>query len=98
MMILRKRRQMQMMPFTRSVIVGVGLWLVLGITGECAHADDWYRERGLASYYGKGFHGRKAADGDRFSQNEMTAAHRKLPLGTIVMVENPATGEQVEVK
>ena len=87
-----------MIPFTRQVIAGAGLWLGLGMIGAIAHADDWYREHGLASYYGKGFHGRKAADGDRFSQNEMTAAHRKLPLGTKVMVENPDTGEHVEVK
>ena len=87
-----------MMPFTRQVIAGAGLWLGLGLIGDFAHADDWYREHGLASYYGKGFHGRKAADGDRFSQNEMTAAHRQLPLGTKVMVENRDTGEQVEVK
>jgi rare lipoprotein A len=85
-----------MMPLTRKTIVGAALWLAL--TGAFAHADDWYRERGLASYYGKGFHGRKAADGERFSQNEMTAAHRHLPLGTKVMVENRATGEQIEVK
>src|SRR6266850_7992565 len=89
---------MHMMPFTRHVIAVAGLSLGLGLTGEFVYADDWYREHGLASYYGKGFHGRKAADGDRFSQNEMTAAHRKLPLGTKVMVENRATGEQVEVK
>jgi rare lipoprotein A len=85
-----------MMPCTRKKVAG--LWLVLGLLSEYAYADDWYRERGMASYYGKGFHGRKAADGDRFSQNEMTAAHRKLPLGTKVIVENPDTGEQVEVK
>jgi rare lipoprotein A len=89
---------MQMMSFTRHVLAGVGLWLVLGITDEFAHADDWYREHGQASYYGKGFHGRKTAEGDRFSQNEMTAAHRTLPLGTKVLVENPDTGAQVEVK
>ena len=81
-MILRERKQMQMKTFTRQVIMGVGLWLGLGMIGECAHADNWYREHGLASYYGKGFHGRKAVDGDRFSQNEMTAAHRNLPLQT----------------
>ena len=70
-----------MMPYTCKVIIGAGLWLTLGLTGDFADADDWYREHGLASYYGKGFHGRKAADGDRFSQNEMTAAHRQSPLG-----------------
>ena len=87
-----------MMPCARKVIIGVVLSLMLAVTGASARADDWYREHGLASHYGKGFHGRKAADGDRFSQNEMTAAHRHLPLGTKVMVENRATGEQVEVK
>src|SRR4029434_11072951 len=87
-----------MILFTRQVIAGAGLWLGLGMIGDIAHADDWYREHGLASYYGKGFHGRKAADGEPFSQNEMTAAHRKLPLGTKVMIENRDTGEQAEVK
>jgi rare lipoprotein A len=87
-----------MKSLTRKTMVGAALWLVLGLMSESTHADAWYRERGLASYYGKGFHGRKAADGERFSQNEMTAAHRQLPLGTKVMVENRNTGEQVEVK
>src|SRR4029434_3184390 len=89
---------MPMMPCARKVIIGVVLWLSLAVTGASARADDWYREHGMASYYGNGFHGRKAADGDRFSQNEMTAAHRHLPLGTKVLVENRATGEHVEVK
>src|SRR5512132_2012560 len=89
---------MHMMPFTRHVIAVAGLSLALGLTGEFVYADDWYREHGLASYYGKGFHGRKAADGDRCSQDELTAAHRQLPLGTKVMIENPDTGEQAEVK
>ena len=89
---------MHMMPFTRHVIAVAGLSLGLGLTGEFVYADDWYREHGMASYYGKGFHGRKAADGERFSQHEMTAAHRQLPLGTKVLVENPDTGDQVEVK
>ena len=87
-----------MMPYIRKVTMGAGLSLILAMAAASARADAWYREHGLASYYGKGFHGRKAADGDRFSQNEMTAAHRRLPLGTKVMVENRATGEQVEVK
>jgi rare lipoprotein A len=66
--------------------------------GSAVQADPWYREHGLASYYGKGFHGRQTASGERFSQNELTAAHRQLPLGTKVLVENRETGEQVEVK
>jgi rare lipoprotein A len=97
-MLQLKEGVMQMIPFTRQVLAVGGLWLGLALTGEFAYADDWYREHGLASYYSKGFHGRKAADGERFSQNEMTAAHRWLPLGTKVMVENRETGEQAELK
>jgi rare lipoprotein A len=89
---------MLMMPYIRRITMGAGLALILALTGTSTHANGWYQERGLASYYGKGFHGRTAANGDRFSQNEMTAAHRRLPLGTKVMVENRATGEQAEIK
>ena len=62
------------------------------------HAAPWYAQRGEATWYGKRFDGRKTANGDRFSEQEMTAAHRTLPLGTKVMVENLQTGEQAEVK
>ncbi len=43
-------------------------------------------EQGLASWYGPGFHGHTAADGTRFDQEAMTAAHRTLPLGSVVAV------------
>lgn len=44
--------------------------------------------RGRASWYGPGFHGRRAASGERFDQNEMTAAHKTLPFGTVLLVTN----------
>jgi rare lipoprotein A len=68
------------------------------LTAGTVQADSWYPERGTASYYGKGFQGRNTASGERFSPQDMTAAHRHLPVGTKVMVESPETGEQVEVK
>jgi rare lipoprotein A len=43
---------------------------------------------GVASWYGKGFHGRKTASGVRFNQNAMMAAHKTLPFGTILRVTN----------
>jgi rare lipoprotein A len=82
---------------TRSLMAVVGAYLWLWLTASAVHADPWYSD-GLASYYGKGFHGRKTASGEHFSQHEMTAAHRQLPLGTKVIVENRETGEQAEVK
>ena len=42
-----------MMPCARTVLSGVGGALLLVLTGAAARADDWYRERGLASYYGR---------------------------------------------
>jgi rare lipoprotein A len=46
-----------------------------------------YSEEGIASYYGKGFAGRKTASGEIFRPHLLTAAHKKLPLGTKVKVE-----------
>lgn len=54
--------------------------------------------RGLASWYGPGFQGRKTASGERFNQNEMTAAHRSLPFGTKVRVTNRNNGRSVVVR
>ena len=76
----------------------VGLYAVLGVLSVRVQADPWYSESGLASYYGKEFQGKKTASGERFSPTEMTAAHRNLPLGTKVMVENLETGAKTEVK
>jgi rare lipoprotein A len=55
-------------------------------------------QKGWASWYGNTFAGRKTANGERFSPQELTAAHRKLPLGTKVMVKNLQTHELVEVR
>ncbi|HXE08167.1 MAG TPA: septal ring lytic transglycosylase RlpA family protein [Acidobacteriaceae bacterium] len=55
-------------------------------------------ETGIASWYGPGFIGRKAADGTLYDPNAMTAAHRTLPLGTIVRVTNLTNQEQVLVR
>lgn len=52
----------------------------------------------VSSWYGPGFHGRKAADGSRFDMHELTAAHKSLRFGTVVEVTNPATGKVVQVK
>ena len=55
-------------------------------------------ETGTASWYGPGFHGRLTASGERFDQNELTAAHKTLPFGTRVLVHSPRTGKQVVVR
>ncbi len=56
-----------------------------------------YAQCGGASWYGPGFHGKKAASGETFNENAMTAAHRTLPFGTKVEVVDQRTGNTVEV-
>jgi rare lipoprotein A len=55
-------------------------------------------ERGIASWYGPGFHGRHTASGEPYDMAAMTAAHRSLPFGTVVDVRNLANGLAVRVK
>jgi rare lipoprotein A len=55
-------------------------------------------QTGMASWYGPYFHGRRSADGSRFNQFALTAAHRTLPFGTIVRVINQRTRKSCYVK
>ena len=54
-------------------------------------------QTGIASWYGPGFHGKATASGEIYNQNEFTAAHQTLPLGTRVMVTNLENGSATEV-
>ena len=56
-----------------------------------------YAQCGGASWYGPGFNGKRAASGEIFNENAMTAAHRSLPFGTKVMVTDQRTGRQISV-
>lgn len=56
------------------------------------------RERGEASWYGEPYHGRRAASGEIFDMEQLTAAHRTLPFQTWVAVTNLNNGKQVEVR
>jgi rare lipoprotein A len=53
---------------------------------------------GTCSYYGAKFHGRKTASGEVYNMYDSTAAHRTLPFGTILEVENLKNGKKVRVK
>ena len=55
-------------------------------------------EVGMASWYGPPYNNRKGADGTIYDQNAMTAAHRELPLGTVVKVTNLSNNESVLVR
>jgi rare lipoprotein A len=57
-----------------------------------------YQYTGVASWYGREFNGKKTASGERFNMNDLTAAHRTLPLGSVVMVKNMDNGKTVKVR
>jgi rare lipoprotein A len=60
--------------------------------------SDGFRERGVASWYGRDFHGRSTSSGEVYDMNQMTAAHKTLPIPTWVEVTNLANGRRVIVK
>jgi rare lipoprotein A len=57
-----------------------------------------YRERGVASWYGRKFHGQKTSSGETYDMYAMTAAHPTLPLPSYARVTNTATGRSVVVR
>jgi rare lipoprotein A len=62
------------------------------------HVDYDYRETGIASWYGPNFHGNRTANGETFDQYKMTAAHRTLPLPSMVRVTNLENGRSVVLR
>lgn len=87
-----------------KLISAVALSLLLSFTAEAKghkftnHSHTSNGSVGIASWYGPGFHGRKTASGERFNQYAMTAAHKTLPLGSMVRVTNLQTDESVVVR
>lgn len=69
-----------------------------GGSGRAEPTDPREIERGIGSWYGDGFQGRRTASGEPFDANALTAAHRTLPFGTVVRVRNPANGQEVVVR
>ena len=57
-----------------------------------------FSQTGVASWYGRQFHGRKTANGETFDMNGLTAAHRSLPLNCYIRVTNKDNGKSVVVR
>ncbi len=57
-----------------------------------------YEETGIASWYGKDFHGKKTANGERYNMKALTAAHKTLPFGTYVKVTRFDNGKETIVR
>jgi rare lipoprotein A len=63
-----------------------------------ADAKPIYTETGIASWYGPPYHNRKGANGEIFDTNQMTAAHRTLPLNSVARITNVKTGSSAIVR
>ena len=71
---------------------------VLGKWYKVRKSSAGYKEKGLASWYGKKFHGHRASSGETYDMYAMTAAHKTLPLPTYVRVTHLENGRSVIVK
>lgn len=60
--------------------------------------SDGFREQGIASWYGRDFHGRSTSSGEVYDMNQLTAAHKTLPIPTWVEVTHLGNGRRVIVK
>jgi len=75
-------------------VIALGGWKYAGRERDSLS----FIETGIASWYGQSFHGKKTASGETYDQNQLTAAHKKLPLGSQATVTNLGTGKSVDVE
>jgi rare lipoprotein A len=73
-------------------------YVALGRSYTPLTGDPQFRQRGLASWYGKQFHGSRTANGETYDMFAMTAAHPTLPIPSYVRVTNVRTGRSVIVR
>ena len=71
---------------------------VFGETYKVLDSSNNYQERGVASWYGKKFHGRKTSSQEDYDMYAMTAAHKSLPLPTYVRVRNLSNNKSIVVR
>ena len=89
-------RRQQRAPGRRALLLATLL-----VAAGCATAPTGRpgeRERGVASWYGPGFHGRQTANGETYDMHAMTAAHKSLPFDTVVEVRNLDNGRRTRVR
>ncbi len=86
------------------IVIGLGAVLYQGCTTVPRPVNRFpgypigFVERGMASWYGPGFHGNKTANGERYDMYKLTAAHRTLPLGSVAVVHSLTSGRHVTVR
>ena len=90
------------MRWSRGWTVSLGLVSLL-LSGGCAseryaRPSEGTTQRGVASWYGSDFHGKPTASGEIYDMYQLTAAHKELPLHTVVDVKNLDNGRKLRVR
>lgn len=85
-------------PVTPSKYGNPDSYVVLGVRYNVLDSSDGYDERGIASWYGPGFDGKRTSSGEVYDMYQMTAANKVLPLPTYARVTNLENGKSVVVK
>ena len=84
----------ELLALIACISLGACSWIPKGESG----LDVGIKDRGIASWYGEQFHGKQAANGEIFNMDALTAAHRTLPLGSMIRVVNLTNGKHVRVR
>lgn len=82
----------------KCFILTVIIFLFIGVSQPTFAQSNDKTQIGSASWYGSKYHGRKTSSGERYNKNDMTAAHKTLPFGTMVKVTNPANDQSVVLR
>ena len=88
------RQQLWVISLSLGMLLSACSWVPTGTS----QLDLGIEDRGVASWYGESFHGKQAANGELFDMEALTAAHRTLPLGSVVRVVNLANGKHLHVR
>src|SRR5437868_7554928 len=89
-----RRQLVGAMVLSLGILLTACSWVPKG----APQLDVGIEDRGVASWYGGSFHGKQAANGELFDMEALTAAHRTLPLGSVVRVVNLANGKYLHVR
>jgi rare lipoprotein A len=85
-------------PDGRRVKASQRPYTVLGQRYEPLASHEGFSQTGIASWYGPDFHGKATSNGERYDMHAMTAAHKTLPLGVYVKVQNRENGRETVVR
>ena len=85
------------LPAALAAVLAAGLLAGCATTTRLESPNRGTTQNGLASWYGAKFHGRPTASGEIYDMNRISAAHKQLPLGTVVLVKNRDNGRKLRV-